>query len=460
MKDSPYLAETSASAQPAAHAAGYHGDDRWLLLWAALIGVLGALATVAFHEGMAFAESLATGHPGSLVAAAEALAPWRRAITPALGGIVAGAFLWWARRVAKGKKQPDYLEAIAVGDGRQDVRGTLLRSASSLCTIASGGSIGREGAMVQLAAATGSWVGQLGRFEGDQLRLLLACGAAAGFASAYDAALSGAIFIAEVVYGTLVIRRLGPLMVASVTANVTVHQVLGYEPVYKIPPLHVTSLWELPLFLLMGLLLGALAPLFMGVLDGARRLAKRLPLGLPLKLALGGLVVGAISVWRPEVWGNGYSVVNGVLHTPWPLLLVLWVLLAKILATAATVGLGRGRRCVHADHLRRRPARSARGQRRACAVAWLVTAHRLCGDRHGRVSGRHHARAADVLSNSVRDDAGISIGAGPDAGLPHCLSRLPCDPNQFDLLRRPASRHRDRGRRQRGAGSAADLRMG
>jgi hypothetical protein len=64
MKDSPYLAETSASAQPAAHAVGYHGDDRWLLLWATLIGVLGALATVAFHEGMTFAESLATGHAG------------------------------------------------------------------------------------------------------------------------------------------------------------------------------------------------------------------------------------------------------------------------------------------------------------------------------------------------------------------------------------------------------------
>jgi H+/Cl- antiporter ClcA len=340
MRGSPNLAATSAGAQPAAHAAGYHGDDRWLLLWAALIGVVGGLATVAFHEGMAFTERVVTGHPGSLVAAAEALAPWRRWITPALGGIAAGAFLWWARHVAHGKKQSDYLEAIVVGDGRQGVRNTLLRTASSLCTIASGGSIGREGAMVQLAAATGSWIGQLGRFDGDDLRLLLACGAAAGFASAYDAPLSGAIFIAEIVYGTLVIRRLGPLMVASVTANVTVHQVLGYEAVYKIPPLQVASLWELPLFLLIGLLLGALAPLFMGVLDGARRLAKRLPLSLPLKLALGGLVVGAISVWRPEVWGNGYGVVNSVLHTHWPLLLVLSVLIAKIFATAATAGSG------------------------------------------------------------------------------------------------------------------------
>ena len=327
-------------APSASRAPGYHGDDRWLLLWAALIGVVGALATVAFHEGMAFTEHLATQHPGSLVRAAEALGPWRRVITPALGGVAAGLFLWLARRIANGRQQSDYLEAIAVGDGRQNVRGTLLRSLSSLCTIASGGSIGREGAMVSLSAATGSWIGQLGRFDGDDLRLLLACGAAAGFASAYDAALSGAIFIAEIVYGTLAIRRLGPLMVASVVANVTVHQVLGYEPVYKIPALHVASLWELPLFLLMGLALGALAPLFMGALDGTRGLFKRLPLGLPFKLALGGLVVGAISAWRPEVWGNGYSVVNDVLQHPWPLALILAVLIAKVLATSATTGSG------------------------------------------------------------------------------------------------------------------------
>ena len=327
-------------APPVSRAPGYHGDDRWLLLWAALIGVVGALATVAFHEGMAFTERLATQHPGSLVHAAEALGPWRRVITPALGGIAAGLFLWLARRIANGRQQSDYLEAIAVGDGRQNVSGTLLRSLSSLCTIASGGSIGREGAMVSLSAATGSWIGQLGRFDGDDLRLLLACGAAAGFASAYDAALSGAIFIAEIVYGTLAIRRLGPLMVASVVANVTVHQVLGYEPVYKIPALHVASLWELPLFLLMGLALGALAPLFMGALEGTRRLFKHLPLGLPFKLALGGLIVGAISAWRPEVWGNGYSVVNDVLQHPWPLALILAVLIAKVLATSATTGSG------------------------------------------------------------------------------------------------------------------------
>ena len=265
----------------------------------------------------------------------------RRAVTPAIGGLLAGAVLLVARRVAHGRRQHDYIEAIAKGNGRQEVAGTLLRCGSpSLLTIASGGSIGREGAMVQLSAATGSWIGQVARFSGGDLRLLLACGAAAGFASAYDAALSGAVFIAEIVYGTLAIRRLGPLMVASVTANVTVHQVLGYKPVYDIPPLQVASLWELPIFLLLGLLLGAFAPVFMCILDGTGKLAARARLPLPLQLGAGGLVVGLISVWRPQVWGNGYSVVNDVLHAPWPAAFVVSVLAAKIIATAATTGSG------------------------------------------------------------------------------------------------------------------------
>ncbi len=330
---------TATPPGPRAHP-GYHGDDRWLLLWAALIGVAGALATAAFHEGMAAAERIATGHPGSLEVAAAALPAWRRAVTPALGGLAAALFLELARRLTRGRKPSDSLEAIAVGDGREDLSGNLLRSASSLCTIASGGSIGREGAMVQLAAAAGSWIGRLGRFSGNDLRLLLACGAAAGFASAYDAAISGAIFIAEIVYGSLSIRRLGPLMVASVVANATAHQVLGYEPVYQVPPLRVASLWELPLFLLVGLVLGALAPLFMATLDGARRLAARTSLPLAAKLALGGLAVGIISIWLPQVWGNGYDVVNSVLQRPWPVTAVIAILIAKVFATAATSGSG------------------------------------------------------------------------------------------------------------------------
>jgi chloride channel protein, CIC family len=104
--------------------------------------------------------------------------------------------------------------------------------------------------------------------------------------------------------------------------------------------LQVASLWELPLFLLLGLLLGLFAPVFMGILDGAAKLAVRARLPLPLQLAAGGLVVGLISVWRPQVWGNGYSVVNDVLHAPWPAALLISVLAAKIVATAATTGSG------------------------------------------------------------------------------------------------------------------------
>jgi CIC family chloride channel protein len=140
MSGSSIPTKTSASADAPEHSPGYQGDNRWLLLWAGLIGLLGALATVVFHEVMRLTETLATGHPGGVVAAARALSPWRRAITPALGGLAAGVFLGWARRMAHGKRTSDYLEAIAVGDGREDVAGNLLQCASSLCTIGSGGS--------------------------------------------------------------------------------------------------------------------------------------------------------------------------------------------------------------------------------------------------------------------------------------------------------------------------------
>jgi CIC family chloride channel protein len=135
-----------------------------MLLWAALAGLAGALATIAFRDGLSAMQRLLVGHSGSFTEMAAAL-PWpMRIAMPCAGGVVAGFVLMWARRLP-GTAPPDYMEAITVGDGRVPLAPTLLRSLSSLCTIASGGSIGREGPMVQLAALCASLVGRLGRFD-------------------------------------------------------------------------------------------------------------------------------------------------------------------------------------------------------------------------------------------------------------------------------------------------------
>src|SRR6185503_15256290 len=154
----------------------------------------------------------------------------------------------------------DYMEAVLVGDGTIGFRSTLVNSASSLLTIASGGSIGREGPMVQLAAMVGSKLGLLARAPVPRLRLMVACGGAAGIAAAYNAPISGALFVSEIVLGSTAMESFGPLVVASVTASATIHQFLGYGPVFDVPHVEFASNWELGFYVVLGVLLGHLAP--------------------------------------------------------------------------------------------------------------------------------------------------------------------------------------------------------
>lgn len=310
-----------------------------MLLWAALAGLVGALATIAFRDGLAAMQWLISGHSGSLVEMAAALPWYLRVVLPAGGGIAAGLFLVLAQRY-RDSAVPDYMEAIATGSGAVSVPQTLLRSASSLCTIASGGSIGREGSMVQLAALGASLIGRVARFDPVRLRLLVACGAAAGITAAYNAPIAAAFFVGEIVLGPLLMESLAPMMIASVVANITMRRLPGYHPTYEMPAFPDIANLEVPLFAALGILAGLAAPQFLRLLGFARRRFAKSALPLPLRLGAAGLGVGIISVWVPQVWGNGYSVVNSLLHEPWVWSAVLAILVFKVLATLLTAGSG------------------------------------------------------------------------------------------------------------------------
>lgn len=314
------------------------GNALWL--WAALAGLVGALATVAFREAISLLQWGFTRHTGSLVAAASALQPWQRVWIPALGGLLAGTVLVLARRMPGARSAPDYMEAIAAGDGVIKPGQSLLRSVSSLLSIASGASIGREGAMVQLGAMAASVLGKSVDFNVPRQRLLTACGAAAGIASAYNAPIAGALFVSEIVLGSMAMSGLGPLLVASVSASIVIHQVVGYHASYDMPAFAPIAGTDVLPYLMLGALTGLVAPAFLWMLDAAKSLFARLPLPLALRLALGGLIVGLVSMYEPQVWGNGYSVVNSILGSPWVWQALLLVLAAKLLATSATVGSG------------------------------------------------------------------------------------------------------------------------
>lgn len=309
---------------------------------AGLMGLLGALATVVFREVLGWAQLLLGGGeiPHGMVSLARGLDPWQRFLIPAVGGAIAGIVLQSATRWLPRRGAADYMEAISIGRGVIGFRQTVARSLSSIFSIGSGASIGREGPMVQLAAMCSSLTGRYLVLPPRHLRLLVACGATAGITAAYNAPIAGAIFISEIVYGVISSATLVPLAVASVVANIVTRQVLHYDAVFHMPHFEFVSGWEVFNYLGLGVIAGLAAPQFLRFLDVSRAAFRRLPFPLWGRMAAGGLVVGALSVLNPAVWGNGYSVVNSMLHTQWAWQAVAAILLLKTLATAASVGSG------------------------------------------------------------------------------------------------------------------------
>jgi len=224
------------------------GREHLVFVIAGLIGCAGALSTILFRECLRHLQWWLSGTDQGLVATARALPWWARLLVPTVGGLLAGITLQVGLKWIPRKGSEDYMEAIAVGDGVLSARQSLVRSASSLCSVASGASIGREGPMVQLAAMCGSLLGRVLRratpVSVEQLRLLVACGAAAGITSAYNAPISGAVFVSEIVFGVITTATLGPLLVSAVTADIVLRQFFGYGAVYEMPHFDFVSGWE------------------------------------------------------------------------------------------------------------------------------------------------------------------------------------------------------------------------
>jgi chloride channel protein, CIC family len=308
--------------------------------WAAIVGLCGAFSSVAFRESLNQMQLFLLHHNGPLENAATTLPWWGRLLMPAAGGLIAGSILLFGQKWSTAGKSADFMEAVVLGNGVIRVRATIVKSLSSLVTISSGGSIGREGPMVQLASMLGSLLGRLGKFSPARLRLFVACGAAAGIACAYNAPLTGAFFVAEIVLGSIAMESIGPLIVSSVVATVIASQFLGAQPVYHMPPFGTVPNWHLAAHVVLGVMAGLCAPLFLLLLRGGETLFSRMRLPVSLKLGLGGLIVGAISIREPGVWGNGYGVVESVLNNPWTWQALMTILVLKVLATVATTGSG------------------------------------------------------------------------------------------------------------------------
>ena len=316
-------------------------EEAFHLLLAAFIGIGGGLITILYHVFNQLIQLALLQQYGDILTIGRHLDQWQRILVPTVGGLAAGLVLFLGLRLIRTPGLTNLLEVVVAGDGRLPLRNAVVSAVSSLISISTGASIGREGLIIQLSATAASKTGQWAKWPPYRLRLLVACGAAAGLAGGCNAPITGAVFAAQIVLGNFSMNLFAPLVVAAVTSTIVSRSFFGSRQWYEVPAFDFTSLTQLPWFVLLGVLSGVLGAVFLKSLRWAEAQVNELKLPLYLRLAFGGMVVGVIALWFPEVYGNGYAATSNILKQVTPdMQFMISLLIAKFLATMITVGSG------------------------------------------------------------------------------------------------------------------------
>jgi CIC family chloride channel protein len=310
------------------------------LVLAGLVGIIGGLSTLAFYAAIELVMGFALRSRGEVVEIAHVLTWWQRLITPALGGLAAGLVLFWGLRLVSNQGAGNIVEAVVAGDGRLRLRSAVIKALSSLLSIGTGASVGREGSITHTSAALASKFGQVAGWQPYRLRLLTACGAAAGMAGAYNAPIAGAVFACQIVLGNFSMTYFAPVIFSSVVATMVCRSFFGLRTFYSVPDFDFTRLGQLPWFLALGLISGVVASVFLVLLRRAEEYFARLKAPVFVRMALAGLIVGGLAIKYPEVWGNGYGAIDEILHKNPAFWFIVGLFCAKVFATIASVGSG------------------------------------------------------------------------------------------------------------------------
>ena len=312
----------------------------YMLVVSLLIGLLGGYGAVGFRYLIHVLQEGAWATHDFGTAWIESL-PWYWVVgVPAAGGLLVGSITHWFAREAKGHGVPEVMEAVALRSGFIRPRVVVAKAfASSIC-IASGGSVGREGPIVQIGSAIGSTVGQLLKVGPRRLRTLVGCGAAAGIAATFNAPVAGALFAVEIILGDFAVPQFSPIVISSVAATVVSHHYLGNLPAFEIPTYRLVHPGELGGYAVLGLAAGFLAFLFVKALYFAEDRFDALAWPMPVTATVGGAAVGALALFQPGVLGVGYESMNLALMGSPAVTVLLGLLVAKLLAICITLGSG------------------------------------------------------------------------------------------------------------------------
>ncbi len=315
-------------------------ENAILLFLALIVGVAGGYGAVLFRLLIRLFQNAFYGDSGSILEAVAYIAWYKRILIPAVGGLLVGPLVYFFAREAKGHGVPEVMEAVALKGGRIRKRVVAIKCLVSGICIGSGGSVGREGPIVQIGSATGSLLAQIIKASAPRMRTLVGCGAAAGIAATFNAPIAGAMFALEIVLGEFEIITFSPIVLSAVMATVISRYHLGNFPAFVVPKYELVSPWEIGFYILLGIVAGAVALIFTTSLYKAEDSFDRLKFPEYLKPVLGGLLLGSMGLVFPHILGVGYESISSAMagNIAWWILAALIVF--KILATSITIGSG------------------------------------------------------------------------------------------------------------------------
>jgi CIC family chloride channel protein len=253
----------------------------------------------------------------------------------AVGFVIVAILVNKFAKEAKGAGIPEVMAAVATDNGVIRPRVAFVKVIASALCIGSGGSVGREGPIVQIGSAAGSSIGQLLGFSGERLKVLVGCGAAAGIAATFNAPIAGGFFALEVILGDFSISTFSPILFSSVTANAVMRYSSANEVAFAVPDYHLNSLYELIFYFVLAILCGFTAVFFSKMLYAAEDLFEKITHSEYARACLGGLVIGGLGLYYPQILGVGYETITDILLNQLDLSLILVV---KLNATTVTLG--------------------------------------------------------------------------------------------------------------------------
>lgn len=261
-------------------------------------------------------------------------------LVPVAGGLIVGPLVVFLAPEAKGHGVPEVLKAIAIRGGRIRPIVVLVKAVASVLSIGSGFSVGREGPIVQIGAALGSSFGQAFKLPESRIRNLVACGAAAGIAGVFNTPIAGVMFASEVILRDFGANALSTVVVAAVSSSIISRIFLGDHPSFIVPTFNLHNPLEIFLYFGLGILAALAAVSFMLTLDWSETKFENWRFPAWLKPACGGLLVGCLGYFFPQIFGSGLSAIQDALHGNLTLQILISLIFVKILATSLSLGAG------------------------------------------------------------------------------------------------------------------------